>query len=317
MATHAKAKASSRKSGKPRKTAKSPRRRNPVPQLPSPIKPGAQKLVRRSSGQLQPPSPSRPDQDSMTQILENLHPQLLGNLSYCFLSKAMSLTGEPLEAAGPGAMNFAGQMQPKDPLEGLALTQALLADARSAWLAKLATTQRDAHALGIILQACEAASGTFVKLMRAIAEYRRPDGSTTTVSIGQANVAHQQVIQNIQKQELQEKNDDERTKITRREPAVTAEILSANSERAQVTASRHPTNTTMDEKHGPENAGRKGPSQHECPKTRRALRGGRCPQATDEDNDSKTARPRGGPQRTMKTRVSKKSRLGGRKPIKK
>jgi hypothetical protein len=302
MASSARSKTPSRKIRKLRKPTISPRRRNPAPQLTSPAEPGAQKLARRSSGQLQPPS--RRDQKSMSLILEKLHPELLGDLSYHFLSRAMSLTGEHLEAAVPSALSFQEQMQPKDGLERLALTQALLAHARAAWLTKLLTSQMSAQSLAIISEACERASGTFGRLMRAIAEYRRPPSSSATVSIGQANLAHQQVVQNIQKQELQGKNDDERTKITTKGAAVTAEVLSADAEGAGVAADLHPTNAPMEEEHRTSNAGRKSPSQDKRTKTRRALRRSRRPQATDEDNDSKTVRSRGGPRRTMKIGAS-------------
>ena len=313
----AKAKASSRKSRKPRKATKSPRRRNPLPQLPSPTEPGAQKLARRSSGRLQTAPPSSLSEDSIRRVLELTHPEALGGLTYSELAKATSVSTTLQETAVGGAANFTVRMGAKDPLESLAATQALLAHARVTHLSNLLVQQTEAAALAVISEAAERAAGTFARLMRAIAEYRRPTSSSATVSIGQANLARQQVIQNIQKQELQEKNDDDRTKIASRGAAVTAEILSADAERTGVAADRHPTNAPVEEEHRTSNAGRKSPSQDERAKTRRALRGSRRPQATDEGNDSKTARPRGGPQRTMKTRASNKSWVGGRKPTKK
>ena len=273
-------------------------------------------LARRSSDQLQLPPSSKPNEDSKSRVLAKMHPELLGDVAYLYLSNKMSPIQELLEAAGPGALSLQEQMRPKDALERLALTQALLAHGRAAWLTKLLTRHTNAQSLAIISEACERAAGTFARLMRAIAEYRRPPNSSTTV-IGQANLAEQQVVQNIAKQELQEKNDDKRTKITTKGAAVTAEILPADAERAGVAADRHPTNAPVEEEHRTSNAGRKSQSQDECPKTRRAVCRSCRPQGTNEDNDSKTARPRGGPRRMMRTRASNKSWLGGRKPAKK
>jgi hypothetical protein len=47
--------------------------------------------------------------------------------------------------------------------------------------------------------------------MRALSDYRQPTKSAN-ISIGQANVAGQQLVQNIQNQRLKEKYD-EQTKI--------------------------------------------------------------------------------------------------------
>jgi hypothetical protein len=298
MTTKANSNPSSRKIKQP--TKKSSRISSTAPRLPDLNRPKSKDCSGRALERWRQSTLIGPNQDSVSQELKNFPPGLLGDCAYIILSESMLPSGQPLEAAALGAVSFQEQMRPNDGLERLALTQALAAHARAAWLTQRLTAQTNPKSLGIISEACERAAGTFVRLMRAIAEYRQPRTSGATVAIGQANLAHQQVVQTIQKQELQGKNDDERTKITRKGAAVTAKIVSADAERVQVTAGRHPTDTTMDEKYGPQDSGRQGPSQDERTKTRRALRRSRRPQATDEDNDSKTVQPRGGPRRTMK-----------------
>jgi hypothetical protein len=58
--------------------------------------------------------------------------------------------------------------------------------------------------------------------MRAIGKYRQPTNSGMAISIGQANLAQQQVVQNI-REVPQKKNVDERTRIRRNRTAARAE----------------------------------------------------------------------------------------------
>jgi hypothetical protein len=94
MIDRAKAKVSSRKTPKAKKTTKSPRHTNAVRQVPAPPEPEGQRLTHRSIGNPQLLPSNRADQDSKTQVRENFHPQLLAHLGYHSLAKAMSLTDE-------------------------------------------------------------------------------------------------------------------------------------------------------------------------------------------------------------------------------
>jgi hypothetical protein len=204
-------------------------------------------LARPNSKQLAAPTWSRVD--SKAQFFGKMHATFLGDAAYLHVSQQMSLPQELLEAANLGALSFPEQMHPKDALESLALTQALLAHSRAAWLTKLLTNQSDVNSLGVISDACEHASSTFGRLMRAIAEYRRPAACAPTVSIAQANVANQQIIQNGAKLEAKNKNG-ERTRIGNPGAAVTTKVLPANAKGAAVPARLNSTNETLGKKYG-------------------------------------------------------------------
>lgn len=148
-------------------------------------------------------------------LIEKLHPQILGNVSYVHLCEAMGVGKEFIDAAIPASLAFSEEMRASDPLEALAITQALIAHARSAWLARLATRQTDPHSLCMINEASGRASITFARLMAAIQQHRRPAAPpATTVSIGQANLANQQVINTVRTQQLSEgARDDEQTRM--------------------------------------------------------------------------------------------------------
>jgi hypothetical protein len=194
MATRGKSKSFPRKN---RKAVRSPRRKNRALGISNPIKGGPCEIAQHSPAPLQLPASNKSEQDSKSQFLAAFHPQLLGNLPYFFLAKSMSMGGELLEAAAPAVLAFQERMCPTDALEELALSQALITHARAAWLATLATKQTDAQSVAIVNEAADRASGTFARLMRAIREHRKPTNPTTTVSIGQANVAGEQVVQNM------------------------------------------------------------------------------------------------------------------------
>jgi hypothetical protein len=255
-----------------RRTFKSKHNLKTAPQFSIPNQPGAGKLVRRSTtDELQAPLSNEPDQGVVRKLIEKLHPDLLGDLAYERLSQCMGVSGELLDMATPAAFNFQQDMRPKDGLERLTLTQALLAHGRVAWLTKLATAQTNAHALGIIVEACERASGTFVRLVRALGEYRQPRNSSPNVSIAQANVAHQQIVQNVQIMEGKHKEDDEQTRINEKGAAINAEAVPVIQTGIEVAEGRNLANKTLEEKHGAKKPGRKIQGRDELAAARRAV----------------------------------------------
>jgi hypothetical protein len=166
---------SKRRQGKPRRSVS---RTKSVRRLSNHDQTSPTVLVSRRPEQEQL-SAATTQENSDSRILEKLHPELLGGAAYLRLSKQFG--SERLQTAGPAALTFQEEMHPKDPLEGLALSQALLAHARAAWLTKLLTSQTNPDSFRIISEACERAAGTFQRLVQAIAEYRRPAGSTKTL----------------------------------------------------------------------------------------------------------------------------------------
>src|ERR1039457_1088329 len=217
-------KSSSRREQEPSKAPSSPRNMPAVPQIPSAVEPRAQELALSGRGELQLAPLKELDQ---AQLLERAHPVTLASMAYIHFSGQMGLPQELAEATGPATLTFQEEMHPRDALERLALSQMLLVHGRVAWLSKLLSDQTDAESLGTISEACERTLGSFIRLMRAIRKHREPKNSSTTVSIGQANVAGQQVVQNLMKEERREKND-EQTRITRETGAASPPPLPAN-----------------------------------------------------------------------------------------
>ncbi len=91
---------------------------------------------------------------------------------------------------------FVHQMQPRDLLEKLALEQLMLHHARVLRLSQQACCQSDPEPAKLLHEACDGASGSFRRLMTAINENRRPR-QKAAIAIDQANVANQQVVQNV------------------------------------------------------------------------------------------------------------------------
>jgi hypothetical protein len=218
------------------------------------------KLARRDGVQLPATTHKVTAQNYKTHMLAKMHPDIVGDSAYAGLSESISIPVELGEASWQAPLQFQQQMGAKDALERLAHTQILMAHARTAWLTKLATRQTDVKALAVILEACDRASSTFVKLMRATSEYREPKSPSTTVSIGQANVAHQQLVQNVQGQEGKRIENDEQTKIG---PVIDAEAISAITKGLEITEGRNPAHATVEKEHGAKECCRKGHLRHE------------------------------------------------------
>ena len=282
MTNRLKSKALSRTPRKPRKTIKSPGRKHPVPRLRAPSHPDSQKLARPGSEQLDAATFDNHNQN-IVKIMAKYHPDLLGDLAYTSVTDAVFDGDEFSDASRSAGLEFQKQMRPKDPLERLALTQALLAHTRATWLTKLATTQSDVLALRITCEAADRSSCTFARLLRAIAEYRQPRNASPTVSIGQANLAGQQVVQNIQKQVSSQEKSDEQTRIEHG-GTIDAEVVSAVKAGVEITQSCNPADATLDKKHRAKESGRKTSSRDERVQTRRAVRGHRGPAKTGERN---------------------------------
>jgi hypothetical protein len=191
-----------------------------------------------------------------------LPPDFLGTAAYLLVADKMSLGPELLEAAGLGAISFQEHMQSKDGLEGLAISQLLVTHTRIMWLTKMLSEQTNTKAIATISASIDSALSTFVRLMRAVDEYRRPRSPGTTVSIGQANVASNQVVQNIQNQEVTPKYGNQ-TKSAPDQAAINTAIVPANTKRIAVTPGDHQTGKALDQKHGTKEPRRKGSGGNE------------------------------------------------------
>lgn len=127
------------------------------------------------------------------------HADFLGGATYQALSESAFNLKVFVDTAIPCALRLVEQQNPKDPLEKLAVIQAVWTYARHARLAQLASRQNNVKALQAINEACDRAANTYRRLMLAIAEYRRPPAAESPMAIRQANIAQQQVVQNVEK----------------------------------------------------------------------------------------------------------------------
>ena len=221
---------------------------------------GANQLARRSPEPCQTLSTGMLRKDGLSG--DKLPPEFPGTAAYLLIAEKMSLGPELLEAAGLGAISFQEHMQSKDGLERLAISRLLVTHGRVMWLSKLLTEQTSTKAITAISASIDSALSTFVRLMRAIDEYRRPRGPNTSVSIQQANVASNQLVQNIENQEVEPKYGNQ-TRIGLDRTAVNAEIVQANTKRITVTPSDHQTDKAVDQKHGTKKPRRKGSGSDE------------------------------------------------------
>lgn len=93
------------------------------------------------------------------------------------------------------AADLIDRMKPRDPAEEMLVVQMVLAHVRVLHLTNLATKQTQVKQLEVLNGYADKASNTYRRLMMAIHEYRRPPKSSLAVtSIGQTNIAGQQVV---------------------------------------------------------------------------------------------------------------------------
>jgi hypothetical protein len=206
--------------------------------------------------------------------LAKFHPDLLADVAYLNLASKISV--EQLELALPAALIFQKQMRPRDALERLALTQVLMAHARTAWLTKVLVNQADPSHLAVISEATERTASTFARLMRAITDYRQP---RTSVSIGQANLAQQQIVQN---KVAREKENSKRTNF---EVCRRAAPVQVDARRAALSSGDRQANATLATEHRRKNPSRKKPLGNERDEARCAVSRGNRTTKDDERND--------------------------------
>jgi len=104
---------------------------------------------------------------------------------------------EVLAAARDSVAEFVHKMRPRDPLEKITLEQLIVNHARVLRLSQQACNQTDPESAKLFHEACDGASGSFRRLTTAFNENRKPPRQKASIAIDQANVANQQVVQNV------------------------------------------------------------------------------------------------------------------------
>lgn len=93
-------------------------------------------------------------------------------------------------------MDLADTVEPTDALERMLVEQATWTHARTAHLSLMTTQSTDLDTVVSLSTATDRASNNFRRLMLALKEYRQPQREPANhTSIGQANIAAQQVVQ--------------------------------------------------------------------------------------------------------------------------
>jgi hypothetical protein len=241
-------------------------------------------LIKRDTEQLQL-SPPKPDR---ARILERAHPVMVAGVPYGLLTERLTADNGELCALAPLAtLTFIEEMHPRDPLERLALSQVLLTHARACWLTELMTRQTEAATLSSVSEAAERAATTLTRLTRSLREYRAPMTATVSIAqVGQANLGHGQVVQNVLNQEVPQKNKSvEQTSIASSGDTAEAKTLHTINERSAVTAGQHPANSAMAKELRPHNRRGKGTSRRKRTKARRKKRQSHCAAKTDDGDN--------------------------------
>ena len=152
-------------------------------------------------------------------------------------------------------------VKPRDVLEEMLVVQMAWTHARLARLSSIACDQDQRANVQVVHDACDRAANTFRRQMLALIEYRRPAQPGHFVAIKQANLANQQVVQNVENQNAITSNEQGSTPAL---PAVT--------ERLDLSAVNGAAKQTVAAEHRPQDSGGQGPIQAERNKARRAQR---------------------------------------------
>jgi hypothetical protein len=142
------------------------------------------------------------------------------------------------------------------------LVQMAWTHARLARLSAIAHEQERRANVQVVHDACDRAANTFRRQMLTLAEYRRPAQPGSFVAIKQANLANQQVVQNVECPNAIASNEQG--------PATAA--LPPVAERFDLPAGNGAAKQAVAAEHRPQDGGRQGPIQAERHKARRAQR---------------------------------------------
>lgn len=168
------------------------------------------------------------------------------------------------------AMDAIQRMDPRDPLEEMLLAQMLLTHMRVMRLNSLANQQTEPGKIRTVNEYADRATNTYRRLMLALAEYRRPPLAAGAPTVGQANIAHQQVVQNFhgpaQPGGGNENATNEQGCI--HQPDTCRPTLSADTGGAGIPAGERPAGAALGSVHGSTDASGQGTGKDERPQAR-------------------------------------------------
>ena len=158
-------------------------------------------------------------------------------------------------------------VQPRDALEEMLVVQMAWTHARLARLSAIAHNQEQRGAVQVVNDACDRAANTFRRQMLALAAYRQPSQPGSFVAIRQANVANQQVVQNV---DSQKPSPEIEKHSTSNEQGSAPPALPPVAERIELPAGGGAEKQAVAAKHRPQNGGGQGAIQAERNEARQA-----------------------------------------------
>ena len=158
--------------------------------------------------------------------------------------------------------------QPRDALEEMLVVQMAWAHARLARLSAIAHNQEQRGNVQVVHDACDRAANTFRRQMLALAEYRRPAQPGSFVAIRQANVANQQVVQNVENHTFP--NPNFRTPAASNEQGSAPQALPPVGAGIEIPEGGGAKEQAVAGQHRPQDGSGKGPIETERGQVRRA-----------------------------------------------
>ena len=155
-------------------------------------------------------------------------------------------------------------VQPRDAVEEMLLFQMAWQHARLSRLSAISCQQENRENLRVVNDACDRAANTFRRQVLALAEYRRPARTDAFVAIKQANLANQQVVQNVENQISSASN------ATNEQGSIPAKAVPALAGGAVVAPEFGARGDAVAAQHGAEDGRGQGAEQHERDEARRA-----------------------------------------------
>jgi hypothetical protein len=165
--------------------------------------------------------------------------------------------GESLMGAASYLGELRGALRPRDAIEEMLVDQIAITHARVVKLSFQSLVQRNETWYRTISEACDRAASTFRRLVVTFRDYREPR-RTTVMAIQQANLANQQVVQ----------------QISGKESSDVSETLPPVTKRPAITSGNDSMQSAVAAFDGSENRPGQESIESELVETRRAVRAG-------------------------------------------
>ena len=139
---------------------------------------------------------SHPEKAPAAESKDELYSMLHGPVAVALSLSQINTQGNHFGAAAVHMRKLQDELKPRDAIEEMLIEQLAVTHARVVKLSAQALIQKNEAWYRTLSEACDRAASTFRRLTVAFREYREPR-RTTVMAIQQANLANQQVVQQI------------------------------------------------------------------------------------------------------------------------